>query len=218
MKLALIIVFAVSLLAYILFYFTTDKSSDTRMNMPWQVSVHDPLHSEVFGIVLNTTTLDQARQQFGQLEGVALFLNEHNQYSLEAYFGKVKAGPFGARLIANLDAPQVELEKLTEHATNRIKTQHGSVKWTLERQKQLEQGARAIKSLTYIPDYSDLEQDFIVKQFGQPAKRQKVDETTQLWFYPETGIRIMVDSEGKEIFEYSAPAQFVLHNPVETQL
>ena len=217
MKLALVIVFIVSLTAYLLFYFTSDQSSEITMHMPWQVNIHDPLHSEVFGVVLNKTTLNQAIQLFGQIEGVALFRDKQGNYSLEAYFGKVRTGPFGARLIANLEVPQVVLEKMTEDATKRVKTRDGSIKWDLKTHIQLEQGARKIKSLTYIPDYSGLDQAYILEQFGQPAQRQKLDETAQLWFYPEAGIRIMIDSEGKDMFEYSAPAQFVLQYTVETQ-
>lgn len=217
MKLALVIVFIVSLTAYLLYYFTSHQSSEIQMHMPWQVSVHDPLHSEIFGVVLNTTTLNQAIQLFGQMEGVALYLDKQGEYSLEAYFGKVRAGPFSARLIANLEAPPAALEKMTEDAAKRVKTRDGSIKWDLKAHTQLEQGARKIKSLTYIPDYSGLDQAFILEQFGQPAQRQQLDETTQLWFYPEAGIRIMIDSEGKDMFEYSAPAQFVLQHTVETQ-
>lgn len=217
MKLALIIIVVISLLAAALFYFTTDRTSEIQVNLPWQVTVHDPLHSEVFGIALNKTTLDQARNLYGESDGLALFLNSQGHYSLEAYFGKVNAGPFSARIIFNLKAPQQELEKLTEHARKRIKTQNDSIKWTLKAEKQFEQGRRIIQSLTYIPDYSGMDQDFILQRFGQPENRQKVDENSAVWFYPELGVRILVDSEGKEMFEYSAPAQFSSNISLEVQ-
>lgn len=217
MKLALIIVFVVSLLAAGLFYFTTERPSTLQLNMPWQVTVHDPLHSEVFSIVLNTTTLDEVRELYGEWDGLGLFLNDEGEYSLEAYFAKVNAGPFAARVIVNLDAPQQELEQLTEYATKRIKTQNNSIKWTLTVDRQQQQGDRKIKSLTYIPDYGDMDQDFILQRFGQPQNRHKLDESSELWFYPEQGIRILVDREGKEMFEYSAPAQFTSNALFEVQ-
>lgn len=209
MRLALIIVFTIGLLAFVLFYFTTDRSSEVnQVDLPWQVTVHDQYHSEVFGIVLNQTTLEQARQQFGQLDGLALFQNEQGEFSLEAYFGKVSIGPFSARLIANLDAPQAVLESLTEHSVKRVTTPRGSIRWTLTPQKQIEQGLRQIRTLTYIPGYSGMDATFIEQRFGIPGRRKSVDETTELWFYPELGVRIMLDTDGKEIFEYSAPGQF----------
>lgn len=208
MKLALIIVLVVSLLSFLVLFFTVEKPGGEAVDMPWQVTVHDAGHSEVFGIVLNQTSLQQARQQFGKLDGIALYQDQQGRYSLEAYFGKVSLGPFSARIIATLDAAQDELEKLAEHAVKRVKTDDGSLKWTLVDQKQSEQGSRRIQSLTYIPSYSGMDGAFIEQRFGQPEQRQTVDETTELWFYPQLGVRIMIDSEGKEMFEYTAPDQF----------
>lgn len=215
MKLALIIIFTISLLAALLFYFTTDRPAEIQLNMPWQVIVHDAMHSEVFGIVLNKTTLDEARQMYGVPDGIALFLNDQGEYSLEAYFGKITAGPFSARMIVTMNAPQVELEQLTNHVTKRIKTQNNSIKWTLTAARQQEQGSRLIRSLTYIPDYGGMDQSFILKRFGKPKNERKLDESSDLWFYPQSGIRILVDSEGKEMFEYSAPAQFKQNAAIE---
>jgi hypothetical protein len=217
MKLALIIIFVVSLVATALFYFTTDRPSTVQLNMPWQVKVHDPMHSEVFSIVLNETTLDQVRDMYGDWDGLALFLNDSGEYSLEAYFSKVNAGPFGARVIVTMEAPQQELEKLTDHVTKRIKTRNDSIKWTLTAAKQLQQGDRRIRSLTYIPDYSGMDEGYLLQRLGEPEKRQKIDANSELWLYPEQGIRILVDSEGKEMFEYSAPAQFSSSASLEAQ-
>lgn len=208
MKLALLIITSVTFLAFFLFYFTTDRSLNEPADMPWHVDVHDANHSEVFGIVLNKTTLEQARQQFGQLDGIALFQTQQGEFSLEAYFGKVTIGPFSARVIANLDVSQDELEALTDHTIKRIKTDDGSHKWTLKADKQVEQATRIIKSLSYIPAYSGMDQNFIKERFGEPVSRKVVDETAQIWFYPEQGVRIMVDNDGKELFEYTTQAQF----------
>jgi len=208
MKLAFKIIIVVTVLAIVLFYSTMKKPDGEAVDMPWHVTIHDQQHSEVFGIVLNKTSLEQARQQFGQLDGIALFQNEAGIYNLEAYFGKVTIGPFSARLIATLDAPQQEMEKLLEHTLKRVKTKDGSLKWTLQTDKQVEQGLRTIKYLTYIPSYSGMDGDFLKQHFGEPAERQKVDETTELWLFPELGVRLMVDSDGKEMFEYSSVADF----------
>ncbi len=209
MKLALIIVLSLTLLSLILMFFTADKPLNRQaVDLPWQIKLDDPNQSEVFGIVLNKTTLEQARQRFGKLEGIALYRDPHGDYSLEAYFGKVTLGPFSARIIANLAASQEQLENLTGHTVNRVKTDDGSLKWTLTETKQAEQGLRQIQSLTYIPAYGGMDAEFIEQRFGPPSQLTTIDETTQLWFYPELGLRIMIDSEGKEMFEYTVPAQF----------
>ena len=178
--------------------------------MPWHITVRDANHVEVFGIVLNQTSLEQAREHFGQLEALALYQNASGVYSLEAYFGKVFMGRFTARIIANLEAGQDELEALTLQAIKRVKTEDGSDRWTLNPDQLQEQGLRKISTLSYIPDYSGLDGDFILQKFGEPASRLPVSETAQLWAYPDRGVRILIDSQGKEIFEYMTPVQFKL--------
>jgi hypothetical protein len=209
MRLALIIVTTLAVLAFALFYLTTDREvGDAVIDLPWQVKVVDPQHSGVLGIVLNQTNLEQARAHFGQLDGIALFKDSTGRYSLEAYFGKVRSGPLTARLIATLEVPQPELESLVEHTVKRIKTEDGSLKWTLSQAKQAEQGLRKIRSLAYIPSYRGMDQPFIEQRFGQPARREAVDDSAELWFYPEIGTRVLVDQEGNELFEYLSLADF----------
>lgn len=210
MKLAFIIVGVISLLTFALVFLTTEKPELQDFDLPWRVSVHDPLHSEVFGIVLNETRLEQGRQRFGQLDGIALYRRKDGKFSLEAYFGKVSIGPFAARMIATLDASQQELEKLVQETVKREPTEDGSLKWTLTQQKQAEQGLRKIKSLTFMPSYRGMDQAFIQERFGEPVRREVVDETAELWFYPEQGVRILVDNKGNEMFEYLAPVDFKL--------
>ncbi len=210
MKLALIIVSLVSLLTFALFYLTSQKPNEQQLELPWQVMVHDPMHSEVFGIVLNKTNLEQGRAHFGQLDGIALYRKKDGIFTLEAYFGKVTIGPFGARMIATLDASQQELEQMVQDTVKRMSTKEGGLKWTLTQQKQAEQGLRKIKSLTFMPSYRGMDQDFIRERFGEPGRREVVEEAAELWFYPEQGVRIMVDNDGNDLFEYLAPADFKL--------
>ena len=215
MKLALIIISIITVISVALFYFTADRSLGVAVDMPWQVRVIDPQHSEVFGVVLNQTTLEQARQKFGQVDGIALFRNSDGQFSLEAYFGKVHFGHFSARLIANLDASQQEMEKLTAFSIKRVPKEDGSIRWTLNSDKQAEQATRRIRALSYIPDYKGMDEQYLIERFGEPARRETVDNTSERWFYPQRGIRILLDSKGKELFEYMPPAQFTL--PQEAQ-
>jgi hypothetical protein len=210
MKLALIIVSVLSALTFSLFYLTKQKPAEESFDLPWQVAVHDPLHSEVLGIVLNQTNLEQARSRFGQLDGIALYRKPDGHFTLEAYFGKVSIGPFGARIIATLDASQDDLEAMVQDTVKRVPTEDGGFKWTLSQQKQTEQGLRKIRSLTYLPSYRGMDQDYIRARFGEPARKQTVDETAQLWFYPDKGVRILVDNKGNELFEFLAPADFKL--------
>ena len=208
MKLALIIIAAVSLLAFILLFFTAPPTKHAQPDMPWQVVVHDPGHSEVFDIVLNKTTLQQAVNRFGQLEDVALYQSSAGAYNLEAYFGKVLIGPLSARVIVNLQAPEQEMASLAQNTSKRTSTENGSLKWILSPGQRQQQLLRKVTSLTFIPGYGGMDAAYLEQRFGAPQARNKVDEHSELWLYPHLGVRILLDTEGKEVFEYVAPGQF----------
>ena len=90
----------------------------------------------------------------------------------------------------------------------RVLTEDGSHKWTLTQEKQEQQANRLIKSLAFIPGYRGMDQAFIEQRFGPPVRREKVDDTAELWFYPAKRVRVMVDNQGRDLFEYLAPADF----------
>ena len=37
---------------------------------------------------------------------------------------------------------------------------------------------RVITSLTFIPEYKGMDEEYLIARFGKPAKRQAVDETS----------------------------------------
>ncbi len=206
MKLALQIVAIVSLLAFGLYFWATDfDQRPTRVDAPWQIEIPAPDRLRVMGVTLGETSLEELRQRFGQVEGIALFRNPDGRYSLEAYIGKVNIGPLSGRWIVTLQATQPELEALSGRAVKRIKTGNDSIRWTLNKQAQAEQASRVVSTLTMIPGYGGLESAFLRSRFGEPAEVLPVDETAEQWLYPDLGLRILFDREGKELFEYMPP-------------
>ena len=49
-----------------------------------------------------------------------------------------------------------------------------------------------------------------------PAAWQPVDDTRVRWFYPDKGLSLLLDSDGKDVFEYVMPRQFAL--PADAQV
>jgi hypothetical protein len=206
MKLALKIVLAIALLSFALYFFTTDfDRPPARVTTPWQIEVLGPDRLRVMDVVLGEATLEQLRQRFGQVEGLALFRNPDGRYSLEAYLGKVRIGPFSGRWIVTLDASPQEMEALSRRSVQRIKTGNGSIRWTLEPQAKAEQANRVVTTLTMIPDYSGMDAEFLRSRFGKPGSIVAIDEKSEQWIYPDRGLRILLDREGKEMFEYMPP-------------
>jgi hypothetical protein len=47
-----------------------------------------------------------------------------------------------------------------------------------------------------------------VQRFGAPAERIRQGETLEHFLYPARGLDIVLDSKGKEVLQYVAPADF----------
>jgi hypothetical protein len=48
----------------------------------------------------------------------------------------------------------------------------------------------------------------ITQRFGQPAERIKAGTTFEHLLYPDRGLDIRLDTEGKEVLQYVAPRDF----------
>ena len=59
-----------------------------------------------------------------------------------------------------------------------------------------------------LPTYGGLEADFFRERLGEPAAWKFEDEERVLWFYPDKGLSLLIDSDGKDIFQYSMPRNF----------
>ena len=46
------------------------------------------------------------------------------------------------------------------------------------------------------------------QRFGPPAQRIRGNEHLEHWLYPALGLSLALDSQGKEVLQYVAPAQF----------
>lgn len=185
----------------------TPKQMD---NLPWQIEVFDDGSSKVFGLHLGQDSLEQAIDMFGTPEGLSLFSPgpEPKDFSLEAYFSSLQNGPLSARLVLTLEADQASLRAMADRVTDRKPGTSGAWQWQLGRQDQETATRLAIKAMTYIPHYGQLDEDFFRLRFGEPTRRVQIDANRQRWLYPDKGLSILIDRKGKEVLQYQMPRDF----------
>jgi hypothetical protein len=64
-----------------------------------------------------------------------------------------------------------------------------------------------IVHITYIPG-PDLDEPLLLARFGEPAQRLPEGEAVVHWLYPDKGLDIAVNRDGREMLQYVAPARF----------
>ena len=205
----LMIAGAIALMVVGVWLFSPPPVQQTRMvDLPWQIETFEDGTSKIFGIHLHKTTLAEVIAKYGDMEGIALFIDKKGKMSLEAFFNKIKTGPLLAKLVVTLDAPEKEMKAMAGRALTRETTPLGDSKLLLDEADKGVQGQRVVTGLAYIPNYKRLDAPFFRKRFGEPVSWKRIDEHTVQWFYPERGLSIRIDAEAGEVMEYVAPKDY----------
>lgn len=185
----------------------SDKAVPADGNLPWKIKILENGHTEVFGISPGNITLRDFAKRFNELADIKLFQKPDNTLFLEAYLGKVRIGRFEARLVAELDASDELLKNILEQGIDRKPTPNNLWQYNLSSEQILSALDLRVWRFMYISiaDYEEKQIDF----FGKPDEVQKVGETTEYRLFPEKGLVVLWDTDGKETFYYVSPDDFL---------
>lgn len=192
-----------------------EEITQKRTDLPWQISTFADGTSRVIDLHLGQDDLARAVQKLGAYEELALFESPSGEYSLEAWFGTVEFGPLKAKVTASLALTPARAQALAAQAVERKPSPTGDWKLLLPAAVNATLDDALLVGLTYIPAYSRLDEAFFRERLGEPAAWQRVDEERIRWFYPDKGLSLLIDADGKDVFEYVMPRQFVL--PADAQ-
>jgi hypothetical protein len=179
----------------------------TPANLPWQIDTHADQTSSVFGLTLEHTTVADALQTLGEDHELGIISDSNDNSGLEIYYSHFKTGPLQAKLIIAVQADQTQLIQMQENASSASFTSSGSRKFLLNENDLQNIRHWPIASLNLIPAAS-LDEDIILARFGQPSERIRVDENSEHFLYPDRGLEVVLNQEGKELLQYVAPRSF----------
>jgi hypothetical protein len=179
----------------------------TRLAYPWQVDLLPGGGSRVLGLVLGVDTLHQATAVLGTDVQLALFGGRDTAPVLEAYFARVQTGALIGKVVLTLEQDSQELQRLFERAPEAQLLPSGARKVVLGPSQVDRLGAAVVVALTYLPTVN-LSTETILKRFGEPAARVPAGQGSVHWQYPDKGLDVTVNTDGKEILQFVAPAQF----------
>ncbi|MEJ2059042.1 MAG: hypothetical protein P8Y64_00940 [Gammaproteobacteria bacterium] len=207
-KWLLILVLLLVPVAALVGYIVLEKPQPrTITNLPWQISVFPDGTSQVFGIHLGVTTLDDMARDLKSVPDVGLFRSPDGHTTLEAYFGKQRLGIFEARLIAVLAASPVQLDEMMRGAAKKEPMPSGSYQFTLAESDLKSVYALPVSELSYVPS-AQYTPDIVSERFGVPEEKIPFNDHQQWWLYPKRGLALMLDTQGKSELHYVRPADF----------
>jgi len=209
----LVALLVMALVAVGLLYFNSDEQSGVEpvnstpvTGLPWQIDRLPDGQTRVFGITPGQTTFAEAMAQFGNDLDLALIAAPHESGAVEAYYSHHSAGPVTGKLFLVLDIDADTLTAMRERGF-----QDGGTRRYRLHPDDLPVAYRApVKVISFIPSY-DLDEDIVQARFGTPAAVIRANEQQQHWLYPDKGLDLVLNIDGKEILQYLPPAEFGAH-------
>lgn len=188
----------------------TENHQQIVEKYPWQVSILADGKIQVFGIVLDETSLNEVDTLLKSNPKIELF-DVNKTLSLEAYYKNVSLGGLIGSFIFTLNATSEQLNKLKNESMKRKPAENKGMRYELDKYASNKAKSLIIKNLIYIPTVQ-LDEKMIVKRFGKPAQKIKVKTKEISWhyLYPDKGLDVIYHEEGKEVLQYVLPKNFNL--------
>jgi hypothetical protein len=203
-----LVVLVFSIAAVLIGIYVLPGKQPQVVHFPWQIETMDDGATRVFGLTLGHTTLSETERAFGEPAEVSLFVPQKGQRVVEAYFDSVDISGLRARVVIVMDIPREDIEAMYNRGARVANMGGGQRKVTLSDEDMARLQQMPIGSLTYIPRIN-LDAELISRRFGEPAERIAEPEgRVEHWLYPEKGLDIALDAEGKEVLQYVLPARF----------
>jgi hypothetical protein len=174
--------------------------------LPWQVQRHGEA-IEVFGLRLPGSTLADAQARWGDGLQLAVVAERGQGGALEAYVDSFDGGGVAGRLVLATGLDAAAVAKLRDNAVRSEALGATALRYALRAEDRSQALRSAITGLSFIP-VAQLETAALEQRFGRPAERLKLGSTQVHWLYPALGLAIAVDSQGKDLLQYAAPADF----------
>jgi hypothetical protein len=182
---------------------------DPQRNLPWQIEVDGQGGSSVFGIKPGVSTLADVRRALGGEIEVAIIAEPNEVGTLEGYYAQVPLGFVLAKMVVTVDASRVVVEAMRERALKAKHMESTTRKITLHPDDLALADGLPVRAISVIPTVN-LDEATVVQRFGPPGERLAVSEKRVHLLYPDKGLDVVVDGDGKELLQYVAPRSFSL--------
>ena len=196
----------------LLFFNSNEQAGNEQRNnqpvtgLPWQIERLADGDTRVFGITLGQTTLGEAIGLLGDDMKLALIAAPQESGTVEAYYSHHSAGPITGKMILVLDIPAAARSPLRQRAFQ----EGGTRRYRLHPDDLAIAYQAAVRVINFMPSFN-LDEEIVQARFGTPAEVVQVGEQQQHWLYPDKGLDLILNADGKEVLQYLRPDEFSAH-------
>lgn len=198
------------------------KAPGSGVGLPWQIDTQPDGSSRVMGLSLGSeaqsSTLADVRRLWGPDVQIAIIAAPGENGSLEAFVDPAQAGFVSGKMVVSARLPAEVIRGMRERAVKVDFMESTTRKHTLQPEDEQAALAAPLTAVSFIPA-ARLDAEAIVARFGQPARRIQSNGHLEHFLYPDKGLDVVLDSDGKELLQYVAPAEFKrVQAPLEAAL
>lgn len=215
--------FAFALIAFVLAALTLPfllpdigkkEGANPNVNLPWQIEVDGKGGSTVFGLQPGISTMADVRRQLGGEVDVAIIAAPGEAGAVEGYYSQLALGFVLAKVIVTVDAKKEQILEMRQRALSEKLMESTTRKFKLQPEDIALIDAMPVRAISVIPSVN-LDEMTVLQRFGTPQERIRISEQRAHLLYPNFGLDVLVDGEGKELFQYVAPRDFAsLRDPL----
>lgn len=203
--LALLIV-VLAALGLILLNRDAPREAGPPPSLPWQIETLADGSTRVFGIIPGQSTFAEAIDELGDGMELAIIAAPGETGTLEAYYSHYTAGLVTGSVILVLDVARGRLAAMRERATR-----DGGTRRYYLHPDDLELAYRApVRYITFMPGL-DLDVEIARLRFGEPAEVIEISPRQQHLLYPQLGLDLILNTDGRDVLQYLSPHEFGLH-------
>ena len=191
----------------LLFVPAPDELARQQARLPWNVEALPDGNSRVLGLTLNRTTLAEAKAAYGPDMEVAIVAEPDETGTLEAYVASARLGFVTGKLVMILAADNDQIEGMRRRAVKTEYMQSTTRRSSLHAADLQAAMQLMVTAINFVPSVN-LDEATVIERFGPPDSRVAVNSQQTHLLYPDKGLDIVLDSEGKEVLQYVAPRDF----------
>lgn len=197
-----------ALLAIAILMLVPTGKKPSKELLPWAVEALPNGSSKVFGITLGQSKMEDAGRIYEDDWEVVLFVSPDKEISVEGYFNRLILSGIKGDFVMSLDLDPKTKQEMYQRGARISQLGDGTKKVSLSSADMDIIANAVIQQITYLPS-AKLDGKLIENLFGKPESIIQVNKSTvEHWLYPTIGLDILLDPNGKEVFQYVMPSRF----------
>ena len=207
MKYFIALLIVILVVVSLMFFNGEEQHSDEPLTgLPWQIDILPDGDTRVFDITPGRTTFGEAIELLGKDLDLAIIAAPHETGALEAYYSQHSFGPITGKLILVLDIAPDMLSDMRKRGY-----QDGGTRRYRLHPDDLPIAYRApVRIITFLPSFN-LDEEIVQARFGTPAEIIQSRTQEKHLLYPDKGLDLILNAEGKEVLQYLPPGEFSAH-------